>query len=91
MTFTRRAARELTSRLDALVGPAAEKLVAGTFHHFALGLLREHPEAAGVPPDFGIADEPRQIRTLQRAWNRLDISSREAEAKELRALLEGAA
>ncbi|MBA7618429.1 ATP-dependent DNA helicase Rep [subsurface metagenome] len=35
LTFTRRAAREMTSRLKHLVGKTSQGMLAGTFHHFA--------------------------------------------------------
>ncbi len=43
MTFTRRAARELTGRLETLVGAASAKVAAGTFHHFCLSTMRRMP------------------------------------------------
>ena len=40
VTFTRRAAREMVGRLEALIGPRAAKVWAGTFHHIGNRLLR---------------------------------------------------
>src|SRR3954466_9098416 len=39
-TFTRRAAREMVGRLEALIGPPAAQVWAGTFHHLGNRLLR---------------------------------------------------
>ena len=33
-----------------------------TFHGLGLRILREHPEAAGLPPSFGVADEAALVR-----------------------------
>ena len=57
VTFTRRAARQLTDRLADLVGPAAQHVQAGTLHHFCYNLLREHTPQADVPDDFIVVDD----------------------------------
>ena len=57
VTFTRRAARQLTDRLADLVGPEAQHVRAGTLHHFCYDLLREHTAPAGVPDDFIVIDD----------------------------------
>ncbi|NOY82714.1 MAG: UvrD-helicase domain-containing protein [Kiritimatiellaeota bacterium] len=57
VTFTNRAAREMTERLGNLLSPAAaRRLTVGTFHAFCLDLLRGRAEAAGLPPDFRLLD-----------------------------------
>ncbi len=57
VTFTRRAARQLTDRLADLVGPEAQHVRAGTLHHFCYDLLREHTAPADVPDDFIVIDD----------------------------------
>jgi superfamily I DNA/RNA helicase len=57
ITFTRRAADELRTRLHALLGPAADDVTATTFHALGLRLLRENAPAAGLSPGFRVADE----------------------------------
>jgi superfamily I DNA/RNA helicase len=57
ITFTRRAAAQLTDRLAALVGPEAQHVRAGTIHHFCYETLRAYPEAAGVPEDAVVVDD----------------------------------
>ncbi len=57
VTFTNRAAREMTARLDNLLSPVAvRRLTVGTFHAFCLDLLRSRAEAAGLRPDFRLID-----------------------------------
>jgi DNA helicase II / ATP-dependent DNA helicase PcrA len=87
LTFTRKAARVMVERLARYLGEQAGALRTGTFHHFCLELLRDQAGRGDIPRDFGVADEPRQIRTLERAWNRLGFSARPAEDRELRMLL----
>ena len=57
VTFTRRAARQLTDRLATLVGPDAQHVRAGTIHHFCYEILRDHPEQADLPDDFIVVDD----------------------------------
>ncbi|GGE29464.1 DNA helicase [Primorskyibacter flagellatus] len=63
MTFSRRAATELTRRVERITtqamgtGYAAEALTwAGTFHAIGARLLREHAAGIGLSPDFTIHD-----------------------------------
>jgi len=87
LTFTRKAASVMVDRLAGYLGERAGQVAAGTFHHFGIHLLREHSARADLPADFAVADEGRQLGVLKRAWQRLGISSREPEDKELRLLL----
>ncbi len=57
VTFTRRAAQQLTDRLTDLVGPEAQHVRAGTIHHFCYETLRAFPERADVPDDFIVVDD----------------------------------
>jgi DNA helicase-2/ATP-dependent DNA helicase PcrA len=65
ITFTRRAADEMRGRLAALLGPGAELVTVSTFHALGLQLLRENAAAAGLSPDFAVADDV--ARTSARA------------------------
>jgi DNA helicase-2/ATP-dependent DNA helicase PcrA len=68
MTFTNKAAREMSDRLSALVGPKiAGKVRLGTFHSFCLGLLRQYGEKIGLPAKFSLAGTGDQIDLLRRA------------------------
>ncbi|KIH97526.1 ATPase AAA [Streptomonospora alba] len=60
ITFTRRAAEELSERLGDLLGERARDLTVATFHRLGLLLLREQYERAGLSADFGIADTAQQ-------------------------------
>jgi superfamily I DNA/RNA helicase len=60
ITFTRRAADEMRSRLEALLGPDAEKVTVATFHALGLSMLRDHPALAGLSPGFAVADDAQR-------------------------------
>ncbi len=57
LTFTRRAAAEMLSRAERLVGPAGSRVQGGTFHSVGHRLLRQYGTAAGLPADFTIMDQ----------------------------------
>ncbi|MCX4239790.1 ATP-dependent helicase [Paraliomyxa miuraensis] len=62
-TFTNRAAREMTERVEALLQIDMRRCFAGTFHHIGNRILRRHAEHLGLGADFGILD-PEDARTL---------------------------
>ena len=57
LTFTRRAAAEMLSRAERLVGSAGVRVHGGTFHSVGHRLLRQFGAAAGLPADFTIMDQ----------------------------------
>jgi DNA helicase-2/ATP-dependent DNA helicase PcrA len=65
LTFTRRAAQEMLSRAERLVGSATRKVNGGTFHATAHRLLRKFGPAAGLPADFSIMDQGDAVDLLQ--------------------------
>lgn len=63
VTFTNRAAREMVSRVENLLGIDMRHSAAGTFHHVGNRILRRHGEALKLGSDFGILD-PEDARDL---------------------------
>jgi len=67
MTFTERAAAEMRTRIESLIGAAAPSV--GTFHSIALGWLRADGRAVGVSPGFRIlAGADRWILARELMW-----------------------
>jgi DNA polymerase III epsilon subunit family exonuclease len=66
VTFTNRAAEEISTRLKHTLGERAEAITRGTIHALCLSLLRDHVDAAGLKKGFGVADEPYQHVVLGR-------------------------
>lgn len=73
VTFTHRAAREMIVRLDALLGPAATRVRAGTFHALAHRTLRKHGKAIGIAPGFTILDRDDQQSVMSATIADADI------------------
>src|SRR5687767_3435102 len=65
LTFTRRAAQEMLSRAERLVGATSRKVHGGTFHATAHRLLRKYGESAGLPKDFTIMDQGDSADLMQ--------------------------
>ncbi len=57
LTFTRRAAHEMLSRAERLVGSSSTRVQGGTFHATGHKLLRQFGPAAGLARDFSIMDQ----------------------------------
>jgi len=57
LTFTRRAASEMLSRAERLVGSAGARVHGGTFHSVGHRLLRQFGPNAGLAGDFTIMDQ----------------------------------
>lgn len=60
VTFTNKAAREMQTRLAALLEEDSYGLWVGTFHRICLRILRMEGEAIGIRPDFVIYDDADQ-------------------------------
>lgn len=57
LTFTNKAAREMKSRMEPMIGAGqAYRLWMGTFHSIFLRILRKHAERLGFTPNFTIYD-----------------------------------
>ncbi len=67
VTFTRRAAREMISRLEVLIGPRAALVWAGTFHHVGNRLLRRSAGLLGFGANFTILDGEDQADLVRLA------------------------
>jgi DNA helicase II / ATP-dependent DNA helicase PcrA len=57
LTFTRRAAQEMLSRAERLVGSASARVHGGTFHATGHRLLRRFGQSVGMPANFSIMDQ----------------------------------
>ncbi len=66
VTFTNKAAREMRTRVEALLGIDTRGMWLGTFHGLAHRLLRRHHEEAGLPQGFQVLDSDDQYRLIRR-------------------------
>ena len=80
VTFTNKAAGELRTRLERLVGDESLPWVA-TFHAAAVRILRTHAERIGFARNFAIYDDQDQERLLRQCLRDLDISDEVIQAR----------
>src|SRR5580698_4596004 len=74
VTFTNKAAAEMRSRIETLLGnPSKGSMRLGTFHGLAHRLLRIHGREAGLPQSFQILDSEDQARVLRKVLKALDL------------------
>src|SRR5688572_8467793 len=56
LTFTNKAAKEMLSRVEGLLGPDVRRITGGTYHHVGHLVLRRHADLVGRKSDFTILD-----------------------------------
>ncbi len=74
VTFTNKAAEEMRTRLEKLLGRQPEGMWIHTFHAACLRLLREHGDALGLARHFVVFDQSDQDDLIIHALNRLQWS-----------------
>lgn len=76
VTFTNKAAKEMVSRLQQLIGPQTARLTIGTFHAICARILRQEGAYVGLGSNFVIYDEDDQQRLITRALKELDLDTK---------------
>ena len=83
VTFTNKAAREMTARLSALVPINTRGMWIGTFHGLCNRLLRAHYREAGLPQTFQILDSADQLAMVKRLLKNLSVDDEKYPPREL--------
>jgi DNA helicase II / ATP-dependent DNA helicase PcrA len=73
VTFTNKAAEEMRSRVEALVGSDCSRMWVSTFHSLCARLLRREAPAIGLSRDFVIYDSSDQLTVVKQALKTLQI------------------
>lgn len=73
VTFTNKAAREMLSRLSALLPIDTRGMWIGTFHGLCNRMLRAHHRDAGLPATFQILDTADQLSAIKRLMKGLNV------------------
>ena len=88
VTFTNRAAREMSDRVAAMIGSSVDGLWIGTFHSTAARILRRHAGLVGLGADFTILDQDDQIRLVKRICGEEKIDEKRWPARAVHAEIE---
>ena len=81
ITFTNKAANEMKTRLERIVGESAEDVWCGTFHSMCLRILRANHEASGLPRAFTIYDSDDSKKVITECMKQLSVDEKELSAK----------
>jgi DNA helicase II / ATP-dependent DNA helicase PcrA len=73
VTFTNKAAEEMRTRVEALLGADCGRMWVSTFHSLCARLLRREAPAIGLPRDFVIYDSSDQVAVVKQALKDLQI------------------
>jgi DNA helicase II / ATP-dependent DNA helicase PcrA len=77
VTFTNKAAGEMKTRLERMVGASARDLWVGTFHAMCVRMLRRDGSKAGISPSFAIIDDADQRQLVKDILDDLDYDERQ--------------
>ncbi|MGP6156723.1 MAG: DNA helicase PcrA [Vulcanimicrobiaceae bacterium] len=77
VTFTNKAAGEMKTRLEDMVGAVARDLWVGTFHAICVRILRRDGKRVGIASNFAIMDETDQRAIIRDVLHDLDYDERQ--------------
>ncbi|WP_129139728.1 DNA helicase II [Modicisalibacter coralii] len=89
VTFTNKAAREMRTRLEALLGLSLRNIWVGTFHSIAHRLLRTHWQDARLPQHFQIIDGDDQLRLIKRLLKDYNIDDERYPPRQVQYFISG--
>ena len=73
VTFTNKAANEMTGRIEFILDQPIPEMWCGTFHSISNRILRRHFREAGLEKEFSILDSDDQLRIIKRILKEQDI------------------
>lgn len=76
ITFTNKAAQELKTRLNLMLGSRADGITAATFHSACVRILRREIENLGYASNFTIYDTDDSTRVIKSCLEELNISDK---------------
>ena len=83
VTFTNKAAKEMKSRIERLLGEAADRMWAGTFHGICARILREKGDEIGIDRNFTIFDDYDQLFLIRESMESLGIDQKSYNPREI--------
>ncbi len=90
ITFTNKAAGEMRSRVDDIVGQGADSVWVSTFHSMCVRILRRHIDMIGFDTNFTIYDTDDQKTVMKDIMKRLEIDSKQIKERAVLAAISNA-
>ncbi|MFA6204363.1 MAG: UvrD-helicase domain-containing protein [Gallionella sp.] len=89
VTFTNKAAKEMVTRLSAMLPINTRGMWIGTFHGLCNRLLRAHYREAALPQTFQILDSGDQLSAIKRIMKALEIDDEKYPPREMQNFISG--
>ena len=83
VTFTNKAAREMLTRVAAMMTVNPRGMWIGTFHGLCNRMLRAHAQEAGLPRTFQILDSQDQLAAIKRLLKAMNVDEERFPAREV--------
>ncbi len=83
VTFTNKAAKEMLTRLSAMLPINTRGMWVGTFHGLCNRLLRAHHREAGLPATFQILDTADQLSSIKRLMKAMNVDDQKFPPKQV--------
>ncbi|MEY4713667.1 MAG: putative helicase [Pseudomonadota bacterium] len=89
VTFTNKAAKEMMTRLGAMLPVNVRGMWIGTFHGLCNRFLRAHHKLANLPQSFQILDTQDQLSAIKRLMKQYNIDDERFPPKEMQWFING--
>jgi len=89
VTFTNKAAKEMVTRLTAMLPINTRGMWIGTFHGLCNRLLRAHYREANLPQTFQILDSGDQLSAIKRVMKLLNVDDEKFPPREVQNFISG--
>jgi len=89
VTFTNKAAREMLTRIAAMMSVNPRGMWIGTFHGLCNRMLRAHAREVALPPSFQILDSQDQLAALKRLLKSMNVDEERFPAREVQWFING--
>lgn len=89
VTFTNKAAKEMTTRLSSLIPINTRHMWVGTFHGLCNRFLRAHYRDANLPATFQILDTQDQLSAIKRLLKSMNIDTERYPPKQVQYFING--
>ncbi len=89
VTFTNKAAREMLTRLSAMLPINTRGMWVGTFHGLCNRFLRAHHREARLPATFQILDTADQLSAIKRLMKQMNVDDEKYPPKQIQNYING--
>ncbi len=89
VTFTNKAAREMLTRISAMLPIDTRGMWVGTFHGLCNRMLRAHYRDAGLPQTFQILDSQDQLALVKRLLKSMGVDDEKLPPRDLQYFING--